>query len=178
MGQHLESMLASARRTRGLAEKMVVGIGASIAARKPAFERDGKPVLVDTNHASFVMGHLSLYPSRVLANFGLDAGGASCPAEWTDLYKAGAPCIDDVSGTIYSPFETLTSHYFVATDLCLTRLSAVGDERLAEAPIDERMRANFATLGQVAVFMLNNHVMLHLGQLSAWRRCFGLPSAL
>ena len=27
-------------------------------------------------------------------------------------------------------------------------------------------------------FMLTSHFMLHMGQISTWRRCFGLPSAM
>ena len=40
-----------------------------------------------------------------------------------------------------------------------------------------RSRELFPTLGAVVAFYLAGHVMNHLGQLSAWRRCIGLPPA-
>ena len=35
----------------------------------------------------------------------------------------------------------------------------------------------FPLLGGRVLFMCNNHLMMHLGQISAWRRCMGLPAA-
>ncbi len=35
----------------------------------------------------------------------------------------------------------------------------------------------FPTLGALANFLMNNHVMMHIGQVSTWRRAMGLPSA-
>lgn len=178
MGIHLDSILAGAQRTRGLTEKLLAGISSSEAARKPRFEKNGAALVVDTNHPTFIMGHLSLYPSRVMMNFGLDGAAAAAPDAWTELLKAGAPCVDDVLGTLYPSLAVVSEQYFRATDLCLAGLAKIDDAKLSEPPVDERMRTNFPTLGYAAVFMLNNHVMLHMGQLSAWRRCYGLPSAL
>jgi hypothetical protein len=43
--------------------------------------------------------------------------------------------------------------------------------------VARRSREMFPTLGAVVAFYLGGHVMNHLGQLSAWRRCLGLPPA-
>jgi hypothetical protein len=171
---HIETILAGARRLRGLTEKLLVGVKPGDAARKPRFGN----VTIDTNTPSFILGHLSLYPGRLLINLNLDPGPCKCPDNWTDLFKAGAPCIDDVAGTLYPSLPDLAAKYFITTDHCIATLVALDDSVLATIPADERMKANFPTMGHAALFMLNSHVALHMGQLSTWRRCYGLPSAL
>ncbi|MEY4102879.1 MAG: hypothetical protein RL461_81, partial [Planctomycetota bacterium] len=44
----------------------------------------------------------------------------------------------------------------------------------AEGVFKER----FPVLGQAVLFLCNNHQMMHLGQISAWRRVMGLGSAM
>ena len=47
---------------------------------------------------------------------------------------------------------------------------------LLENP-NERMRAKFPTNGAMLAFYVGGHFMLHMGQLSAWRRAVGLGPA-
>ena len=35
----------------------------------------------------------------------------------------------------------------------------------------------FPTVGAAINFYLTGHVMMHAGQISAWRRCMGMPAA-
>ena len=48
--------------------------------------------------------------------------------------------------------------------------------------MDEKIQWRFTkhmpALLDIVVFMCINHEAMHLGQLSAWRRAMGLPSAL
>jgi hypothetical protein len=36
---------------------------------------------------------------------------------------------------------------------------------------------NWPCIGAAFNFLLSGHVMVHMGQVSAWRRCMGLPAA-
>jgi hypothetical protein len=47
---------------------------------------------------------------------------------------------------------------------------------LAQHP-DEKARVNWPCIGAAFNFLLSGHVMVHMGQVSAWRRCMGLPAA-
>ena len=44
-------------------------------------------------------------------------------------------------------------------------------------PVDGRMRELFPTNGGALGFYVGGHVMMHIGQLSAWRRAMGLEAA-
>jgi hypothetical protein len=41
---------------------------------------------------------------------------------------------------------------------------------------DESRRERFPTVGAATNFLLNDHLMFHAGQVSAWRRAVGLGS--
>ena len=47
---------------------------------------------------------------------------------------------------------------------------------LQENPL-ERLRGKFPTVGAALGFYVSGHMMMHLGQLSAWRRAMGLGPA-
>jgi len=54
-------------------------------------------------------------------------------------------------------------------------LSEVPDEVFAEPnPLEGRIAEFLPTIGIMVNFMANSHHMMHLGQLSAWRRAIGL----
>jgi hypothetical protein len=178
MGQYVEMMLTGARRGRMYAEKLLAGVKADQAARKPHFETPASPQMVDTNHPVFVFGHLALYPARIAKMVGLDGSSLAAPAGWDDLFKAGAPCHDDPDGKIYPKLDAVAAHFFKATDGLIAAMEKLDDKALLAATGDEKMRERFPVAGAAANFMLNNHVMMHLGQVSVWRRCFGLPSAM
>lgn len=176
MGQFAEMILAGAKRTRGFAERILVGITPQTFARKPRFEKQGKPVVIETNHPAWVYGHLSLYPVNVLAMLGLDTSKVAPPAAFEALFKDGTQCQDDPDGKIYPAMETVTAAYFRGYDKAFETIAALDDAALA-AQSEEKFRANFPQVGGRVNFMLNNHVMMHMGQVSAWRRCMGLPPA-
>jgi hypothetical protein len=158
-----------------LAEQMLKGVTPQIFARKPSF--DGK--VIEPNHAAFHYGHLALYPNKWLELVGLDGAAAAAPAGFADLFAAGKECKDDPSGTIYPPMPEITEAFFRTYKAALEILPGVDDARLRQPnPREGRMRDAFPTLGGMLMFYINNHTLLHLGQLSTWRRCFGLGSVM
>lgn len=178
MGQVFEQLIVAARRGRGLAEKMLVGVTPQTFARKPRFETTAGTKIIDCNHPAFVYGHLSLYPARLLTLAGLDPAPVAAPAEFTDLFKAGVECKDDPEGTIYPSMDTITRTFYRGHDEAFDRIAVLDDAVLQHPTPDERYRQHFPTVGVALTFMLTSHFMLHMGQVSTWRRCFGLPSAM
>lgn len=178
MGQFATIIADAAERSQGLAAKMLVGVTQPIFARKPQLQRDGKPFVVDTNHAAFVYGHLAIYPARLLTMMKMNPAALATPEAYTELFKAGAPCQDDIEGTIYPKMDEIVGYFNKGYAGLVSALRGVDDALLLEANPDEQRRQFFPTIGHAALFLTNNHVMMHLGQVSAWRRCYGLPSAM
>jgi len=178
MGQFSSIVADAAERSQTLAAKMLVGVTPQIFARKPQFVKDGKPTVIDTNHAAFVYGHLALYPARVMTMMKQDGSVFATPDSYTELFKAGAPCLDDAEGRLYPAMDEIVGHYTRNYAGVLAAVRKIDDALLLEQNPDEQRRQFFPTIGHAVVFMLNNHVMMHMGQVSAWRRCYGLPSAM
>lgn len=173
MGAFADSIVAASKRSRGMAERLLKDVRADQFARRPVVGG----VTIETNHASFVYGHLALYPAKVAMIIGKDGAPLAAPQGFEELYKNGAPCLDDPSGTIYPPMESVVSAFFKAYDGIFPLVAATPDEAFARENPEPRYREFLPTVGQAAVFLLNNHLMFHLGQISAWRRCHGLPAA-
>ncbi len=163
-------------RTLGLAKGLLGGIDAKDFARQPV-GKDGQRV--DTNHPAFVYGHLALYPARVLGMLGMDASDIACPASYDALFAAGVQCEDDPSGTKYPPMNELVAKFDAAYARLVEAVKGVDDAALS-APIqgNDRYREVFGTVGGAASFMMHDHLMFHLGQVSAWRRMMGLGSVM
>ena len=168
-------MLAAAGSLGQLyAKRLLVGVTPENYAR---LARPGGTA-VQSNHAAFVLGHLNLYPSKVLEQLGRPTGTTACPATYVGLFAAGAECRDDPDRKVYPPLEELSRRFF---DGYATALRALGDADdtllLAPNPAEGRSRELFPTLGAMLGFYVGGHVMSHLGQVSAWRRCLGLAAA-
>jgi len=158
----------------GYADLLLKGVDAKIAARKP---RLGERV-IDTNHPTFVFGHLAIYPARIFAVTGADAKAVEVPPSWTDLFKAGVPCQDDPEGRIYPSLDAVASHFMQGYKAAAAHLRNVPEALLSSPNPNEQQRGRFPTIGTLLSFYTLGHVMMHLGQVSAWRRCYGLPSAM
>lgn len=170
----MDSMLAAARRTIGYAEVLLKGIDPATAARFPRF---GSTVIT-TNHPVFVYGHLAIYPKRMLELVGKDPSAVTAPESYTQLFAAGVECVDDVDGKVYPKLDEVAANFFAWSNIAMESLAGVGDDVLARENPNEKSRASFPTVGGVVFFLLNNHPMMHMGQVSAWRRCVGLPAAM
>lgn len=178
MGAFGEALAAMGTFAGGYAELILKDVRAQQFARKPRFETPGGGTVVDTNHPAFNFGHLALYPHRAFSLTGASGAHIEAPAAWQDLFKAGAPCLDDPSGTIYPAMNVLTEAFFKHHKAAVEHIRSVGDDVLAGVNPNEAARSRFPTVGAAVGFLLHGHVMVHMGQLSAWRRCFGMPSAM
>ena len=70
--------------------------------------------------------------------------------------------------------ETFRSGYANA----MTALREASDDTLQQAnPAEGRMAELFPTLGSMHGFYVGGHIMMHMGQLSAWRRMQGMGPA-
>jgi len=142
-----------------------------------------KPVVggqtIDCNHPAWVYGHLAIYAAKMCDAMGIPQGPAKNPAGWEDLFKNGTPCKDDVDGKIYPRMETITRHFIDGYRYVLSKLPEVDDAVLAKPnPGGGRMAEHLPTIGAMLGFLVTGHPMSHLGQVSTWRRCVGLGSAM
>lgn len=124
------------------------------------------------NHAAFCYGHLSLYPNKVFTLIGqpeLIVQKTGFP----ELFQAGVECVQQDGR--YPSKDEIFGYYLERYNAVATILPDVPDDVFArENPLEGRMREIFPLVGIAANFLLNNHHMMHLGQVSAWRRAIGL----
>lgn len=163
----------SARRGVAYAEQLLTDISDQQCARFAS--PGGQPI--ESNHPAFILGHLSLYPCRVVDQLGDDAGPITPSDDYQRLFSPAAKCVDDPERTIYPAIDDLSARFFAAYRGAIDSLGRAADEQFATENPNEAMRAKFATMGSMHAFYLGGHLMVHLGQLSAWRRAYGLGSA-
>lgn len=178
MGEHINNLVSAMTTGLGFADLLTAGIRPDQAARKPHFETPRGLTVVDTNHPVFVYGHLALYPAKAAAMLGLVTAGLGTPPGWEEVFRAGVACQDDPTGTIYPAWDEVLTGYKARTAALMVAMAQVDDAVLLRPTPDERARTRFPLIGGAVTFYLTSHVMMHLGQVSAWRRCFGLPSAM
>lgn len=163
----------NAKIVAGYAEALLHGIPEDRFARF-AVGANG-PVV--SNHPAWICGHLSLYPGRAAGMLGL-GNGFAVPDSWEDLFGPKSECVDDVDGSRYPNMSELVDamrrHQRAVADALLN----VDDAALAAPTPVERYQQRFPTVMCAVDFLITSHQMLHLGQLSAWRRIEGLDSAM
>ena len=174
MNTTVQSILPGAQMMLALSDMLLVGVEPDRFGRFPTI--DGEPVR--TNHPAFIYGHLSLYPAQVMQLLGLDAQGASVSESYPAIFKAGAECVDDVDGSVYPSMEEIVGAFKRSHTVLIEALPGVDERVLAQQTPDEKRRERLPTVGSIVAFVVGAHPMMHLGQLSAWRRCMGLPSAM
>lgn len=171
-------LVGNAKFTKGYADVLTKGIDAKLAARKPK----GNAITgasIDTNHPAFVYGHLSLYFARLPEILGVPAPeGIRAPEHWEPLFKAGAPCHDDPEGKIYPTWDAVLAQFNKGSDLALGVLAQATESTFYSETTDPSRKERFPYVGNLVAFLVMGHPMMHLGQISTWRRCYGLPSAL
>jgi hypothetical protein len=156
----------------GYAERLLAGLPADRAGR---FARFGDTV-VASNHPAFIYGHLGLYAPKILHQIGHPA--PSVPEYFEIRFSKDATCVDDVDGDLYPPLDEITAFFFEGHRMVSAALRSTPDEAFDRPnPAEGRMRELFPTIGSVQTFYCGGHMMMHLGQLSAWRRMLGLSAA-
>lgn len=158
----------------GYAQRMLTDVTPEIFARYAA---PGGQV-IESNHAAFLYGHLSLYACRVVEQLGGDASTVTPSEDYVRLFSKDAKCVDDPDGSTYPPMDEITAAFFKNYEAALAALRAAPDEAFqAENPSGGRMTELFPTIGSMHGFYCGGHIMMHLGQISAWRRMHGLGPA-
>jgi hypothetical protein len=156
----------------GYAEKLLKDVSADQFGR---FAAPGGQA-IESNHGAFVYGHLSLYAPRILEALGKEA--PAIPEVFEANFSKDAKCVDDVDGTIYPDMEAITTFFFAGYRAALEAFQAADDSVFQQPnPIGGRMTELFPTIGSMHNFYVGGHVMIHMGQVSAWRRMLGLGAA-
>ena len=93
-------------------------------------------------------------------------------AELIPLVDEEAPELDDALETAsFTCLETLSPEEIDAL------IEQAEDEVFQQQNPNEAMREKFATIGAMHGFYVGGHFMMHMGQMSAWRRMAGLGPA-
>jgi len=157
-----------ARMMVGLADGLIAGVDASKAGTKP----EG----VDCNTPVFVLGHLAVYPDMILQILGNPE--AEVNERYETLFKHGVECNDDPNNEIYPPLAEVLERFKTRSELAIKAMEEADDDVLAQQNPNENMRERLPTVGAMVMFLVSAHTAFHLGQLSTWRRCMGLGSAM
>lgn len=162
-------------RTKELAAALLKDVKDSDFSTMP--KSDGK--VINTNHPAFIYGHLSLYPKTIMDLLGLDGSSIEHPENFAELFMHGVECKDDHDGSIYPSRDEIVSYFERAHETVIAKIQELDDETLNTPFTGEGWHVDFAkTPASMCIFMLHDHYMFHLGQMSAWRRCFGLGHAM
>ncbi len=155
-----------------------LNLGQLLCGDIPAEQFGRQPEGVNCNTPAWIIGHLSIYPDRILEFIGRE-DLAQNDEKLTELFKNGSDSPDDPDGSYYPSKQMLLDRFAERTKVALDALATVDPEVLErENPIEGRFREMFPTIGAMVAFMLGGHTMMHLGQISTWRRCMGLGSVM
>lgn len=164
-----ESLQISLRYAEKLAEDVPAGDFGKLA------RVDGHAI--DSNNPAFVYGHLCIYAPRIISELGGDASQYAVDDAWNELFSPKAQCQDDPDCKIYPDKEVLVTRLINSYQAAMEILGATADSQFEQPNPNEPMRSKFATIGGMHSFYCGGHIMIHMGQISAWRRMMGLGSA-
>jgi hypothetical protein len=156
----------------GYAERLLRGVPTD---RFPRFAAPGG-VIVTSNHPAFIYGHLSLYAPKILHQIGHPA--PAVPEHFEVRFSKDATCVDDPDLDLYPPLQEVVEFFQEGHRMVSAALRSTPDDVFQQPnPAEGRMRDLFPTIGSVQAFYCGGHMMMHLGQMSAWRRMEGMPAA-
>ena len=136
-----------------------------------------KPSQGFENHPAFTLGHLVTGTAMTIEELG---GKYEIPDGWDELFLRngpGDPRLPSEDKNKYPRKDELLEELEKQHEVLKQKLLEIEDKKLDEK-IQWRFTNHMPTLLDFVVFMCINHEAMHLGQLSAWRRAMGLPSAL
>jgi hypothetical protein len=156
----------------GYAERLLRGVPTD---RFPRFAAPGG-VIVTSNHPAFIYGHLSLYAPKILHQIGHPA--PAVPEHFEVRFSKDATCVDDPDLDLDPPLQEVVEFFQEGHRMVSAALRSTPDDVFQQPnPAEGRMRDLFPTIGSVQAFYCGGHMMMHLGQMSAWRRMEGMPAA-
>ncbi len=156
------------------AERLLRDVAVADFAR---FARPGGQT-VESNHPAFTFGHLSLYGVRIVEDLSGDVTNIRPPESFQCIFSKSATCQDDPDRTIYPNMDTVVAKFFSSYRAAEQILRDTDDGAFLQPnPMEGRLAELFPTLGAMHAFYASGHFMVHLGQVSAWRRMMGLGTA-
>lgn len=133
---------------------------------------------IPSNHPAFIVGHLSLYPQKTLEFLGMDTSPVQPPSHYEELFSKLAQCQDDSEGSIYPHRDEIVATFDQGYQVAIEAVRNASVEQFAQDnPVDSPLRKSCPTLGDLLTFYLTNHIAIHAGQMSAWRRMEGMSPA-
>lgn len=129
------------------------------------------------NHPAFTIGHLVTAYANLVNNL---TGNYILPEGWKEIFLRsgpGDPTLPDSDASVYPSKKELLAELEIQKNRALDIISKLPEENL-DANFDWRFSSFFPTYRDRIIFLCVNHAAMHLGQLAAWRRAMGLPSAL
>ena len=154
----------------GYAERLLRNVPKDDAA---CFARAGERI-IESNHPAFIYGHLSLYAPKVL--WQLAAPVPTIPEYFETLFSKDATCREEAD--LYPDFDDITAFFFEGHRMLAGALRSTSDDTFDKPnPAEGKMAERFPTLGSVHTFYCGAHIMMHLGQMSVWRRMMDLGRA-
>jgi hypothetical protein len=125
------------------------------------------------NHPAWILGHLAVTTDSAVRIVGATP---ICPEDWRAKFGPGSTVVAD-RGAYPSKSELLSA--FEAAHARVTEgMANVTEEHLSRPQPSRFFRDELPTLGDMLLHLITTHPMLHLGQLSAWRRAMGLPGVI
>ncbi len=162
-----DTVVPIAKSSMWFADSVTASIPTDTFARMP----DG----IKTNSPAWVIGHLGVYPGWVLSMLaGTEAVNSSDDDMAGELFGHSSQCMDDVDGTKYPGKDKLLTTFNTGMQQIIEALPGASESALNAPNPSEQMRERFPTVASLTAFMVGSHCMMHLGQVSTWRRCMGL----
>jgi hypothetical protein len=128
------------------------------------------------NHPAWCVGHLAIIPDFGMHMMGMEDRRDPRDA-YEPLFNMGSECKADAS--IYPAKDDLVAYYLDRHAALGKALEEVDEAVLRrENPESGRFKEMCPTVGAAINFFAGAHHMVHLGQISAWRRAVGLPPVM
>ena len=132
------------------------------------------PEGVNCNSPAFNYGHMALYADMCCQTLGRDDLAKNDP-KMKELYEFGVKSQADPKGALYGTKDDLLAMFKDRHEAAMRAFAEATPEAL-NAPMPEGMMGDvMKNKGAMAAFMLTGHPFGHLGQISTWRRCMGMP---
>lgn len=136
-----------------------------------------KPSAGLDNHPAFTLGHIVTGYANLYNNL---TGEFILPEGWKEIFLRtgpGDPALPNPDAAAYPSKADLLAELKTQMDRVTSFIATLPEEKL-NASFEWRFSAYLPTYRDRIVFLCINHAAMHLGQLAAWRRALGLPSAL
>ena len=163
---HVAGLASALEKTAGYGQSLMADIDPDTFVHMPS---------PGFNHPAFNYGHLSLYPNRCLEMVGRADAMIELPFD-AEHYEQGAECVEQDGR--YASMDVLTGTFIETHQRLVEVLPGVDPDCLRVELPEGRYRDFFGTVGNALTFMTCSHTMMHLGQVSMWRRAMGLGSCM